>query len=242
MYTYINRKLLRMSSADHDNLARNAASIGSGEKIWYTDVKTLFSSSNLTKIWFSGDDGLDVRLNVLVRFAIYYGMLISIIKGRSWPLALPVMIGVLTYLVYENKKHIPHVLGKQLGAKHSDAGEAYTMKSVVVPGSVQRTGDTYPTVRNPVMNFMLNDMTDNPERPAAANVMDAGVKRSMAAAYAAGIPHDARDIFGRNTGERHFYTMPCTTSVNDVDVFARWLFRPDDSVTWKEKAVLGHRQ
>jgi hypothetical protein len=199
--------------------------------IWYKSLATFFSKHNVTKIWIGNDDSFATKLNAFLRFALYYGVLMSIAGCKSWPLALPIVVALLTYLIYENASLATSYVADDSRGKRAD----------VTVGSVHNSGITYPTVRNPVMNFTLNDMLDNPQRSTAANVMDLDVKRRMAHAYQAGVPHDARDVFGRNTGERTFYTMPCTAAVNDADVFARWLFRPSEDVTWKEQAVLRHK-
>lgn len=95
-----------------------------------------------------------------------------------------------------------------------------------------------PTIDNPYMNRLIADPANE---EVAENVEIPDIKRQMREMHDDGIPQNAIDIFGRNTSERTFYTMPVTDIVSDQGTFAKWLFRPNDGVTFKEKGVLYHR-
>lgn len=194
-----------------------------GEQIWYEDIAGFFHPNNAVKIWWSASDSAATRLNVMFRFAVYYAVTLSLFVGRSWPMTIPIYVGLFTLLVHKNKLETSWPGGSERSRAYE--GSKWTM----------------PTTDNPVMNFTVGDlMSDNAERPPAANVLKHDVQQRISDKYAAGIPHDNTDIFGRNTGERTFYTMPCTSAVNDADKFARWLFPVSDKTKWKERGVLFH--
>ncbi len=191
--------------------------------IWHDDVRGFMSQPNWTKIWVSPQDDAVTRLNAVMRFSLYYGVTMALVRGRSWPLVVPVATAVVTHLLY---RYVSCGEGRTSsgGAQEPNANESPTL----------------PTAHNPMMNFMVSDMARDPDRPPAANVLDAGVKHEMTRAYEAGIPDDVKDVYGRNTGTRAWYTMPCTQAVNEQTAFAKWLFRPVDGVSFKERAVLSH--
>lgn len=200
------------------------------EVIWYDDIRAFFSKENIGKLWITSSDELETTLNVVLRFAIIYGVVLMFILGETWPLVVPIAAAVLTYATYENKRR--HSL-----EKHVIAGSGDCPKEKAIDES--ECGDTprRPTLDNPMMNPVLFDDDTRP----ADNVLHNKVKREMRAAYDSGIPREARDIFGRNTGERAFYTVPPTDVVNDLGHFARWLFpKQNGELTWKERGVLYH--
>lgn len=176
------------------------------ETIWYKDLKSFMGPAHLKRLWFTKDDDLPTIMNVILRFAVYYAVLMTLLTSRLWPVTIALCVAIATYAIAEQSEKPP-----------SDSRR--------------------PTADNPWMNHLPYDSVD----PPVENVLSNEVCHDIRAAYTAGIPADARDIFGRNTGERAFYTMPCTSAVNDADKFAKWLFRPNDDVTWKEHAVLYHK-
>lgn len=184
--------------------------------IWYSDPRGFVDRRHIGKIWWTPHDDVSERLNVLLRFAIYYAIVALLVSGKTWALVIPVAVAILTYVTAR-------------GAAASGLG-----------ASAAKPATTRPTTHNPMMNYLLSDMIADVDRAPASNVQDAEVRGEMNAAYTAGVPRDARDVFGRNTGERTFYTMPCTKAVNDADAFARWLFRPNDGMSWKERGVVFH--
>jgi len=201
----------------------------SDDTIWFDDIHNFFTvPERLTKLYWSSGDSNESRLNVMVRFALYYGVTLGLMLGKTWPLTIPVYIALFTYLVHRYRM-MP------------DDTSVSTLKS---SGSTPKTGKkvitqqrTMPTIHNPAMNFRVYDDVD---RPAAANVLDCDVQSKMSETYNSGIPHDNKDLWGRNSGQRHLYTMPCTKAVNDADAFARALFKPTKQTDWKEQGVLFH--
>jgi hypothetical protein len=96
-----------------------------------------------------------------------------------------------------------------------------------------------PTRSNPLMNVMLTDYKDDPERPPAAPAFNPGVekvineKASSSELYPeAMLATDGRSKLYQDLGDelmfdqsmRNFYAMPNTTIPNDKDAFAKYCY------------------
>jgi hypothetical protein len=84
---------------------------------------------------------------------------------------------------------------------------------------------TPPTSRNPFMNILVEEMKYNPNRPAAASVLDPMVKQTMDDFFRVQWFSDPTDVFGKNQSQRQFVTQPSTTIPNDQGSFANWLYK-----------------
>lgn len=201
------------------------------ERIWYRDIDGFVACKNWTRIWFKKDDSVESKLNSIMRFAMYYTILLAVLLRKSWSLVIAVTAGLVTYTMYESSK------GETTTATVADANRATASQSA----REQPAQPVQPTFNNPYMNRL--PFEPQAKRGNADDVRKPKVKQSMRAMHDSGVPYDARDIFGRNTSERVFYTMPVTDGLGgDQMGFAKWLFDVHgDCPTWKERAVLFHR-
>lgn len=76
-----------------------------------------------------------------------------------------------------------------------------------------------PTAENPFGNFMLADITDNPDRPGACDPET--VKDEIDDQFYANLYRDTTDLFENKNSQRQFFSMPNTRIVNDQTAFAR---------------------
>lgn len=84
---------------------------------------------------------------------------------------------------------------------------------------------TLPTVRNPFMNVLLDEIKYHPTRPMAASIYDPSVKVSLDDFFRAGFYNDPTDVFGRSQSQRQFITMPSTSIPNDQKSYQEWLYK-----------------
>lgn len=185
------------------------------QEIWFNNLNAFVSPGNVTKIWWTKSDDANTAMNSILRFCILYSIVVCAVTHDTWPIIIPVLVAFFSYIVYANG----------------------LWPSFDEPFTSEKSAVTLPTTDNPVMNFTAADYS-RPDRPPAANVLNADIKRQMSEAYNAGLPLSARDIFGRNTSERSFVTQPVTTAVNDAIGFAKWLFPPGELADWKERSIV----
>lgn len=185
------------------------------EIIWYKDLSGLMNSMERIYSFIPiYDSSLASQLNALFRFSIYYGLIIFIFQMSFKAIFLPLIVGGISYLVYEHEKSSLRIERNSLDAQglHKDPQT----------GSVC----TKPTIDNPFMNVLYTDYSTRPNREKACDISRPSVSKHVDALYEQKFPNSrySNDIFGKNTGMRQFYSNPSTTIPNDQGTFAKWLY------------------
>ena len=83
---------------------------------------------------------------------------------------------------------------------------------------------TFPTLKNPFMNVLNDEITYNPGRAAAAPADAPMVKQSLDDFFRTNFYNDPTDVFGKQQDQRQFYTMPSTSIPNDRESLQNWLY------------------
>lgn len=152
------------------------------------------------------------QLNCIMRFSLYFAIIVFIIKKDANILLIPVFMAIFTYYIYlvdvNNKQHENEVLENM-----------HVMKDNATGRKCQK-----PTQQNPFMNVLMSDYVHNPERPPACT-MNNKVKRMVSHYFDKNLYRDVDDIFHKNASDRQFYTTPNTTIPNDQTAFAKWLYQ-----------------
>ena len=176
----------------------------------------------------------------MVRLSIVVGVIAGLINLNAVFLFIPLVVMLLTYLVFLGKK-------KQLVRAREEAAAATAAKAsgdkfLNIP-EPERTvlsneqireleaelGEgqcTPPTRDNIFMNALPFD--DRQRYPACDYTEDRATKSKIEAMFDI-LPHNADDIFNRNDGRYGFHTQPATTFPNDRDSFAQWAYGRDIS-------------
>lgn len=152
------------------------------------------------------------QLNCLIRFSIYFALIVFLVKKDANIFFIPIFTGVFTYYINtvdtKNKKDERDIM------EHMDL-----MKDSITGKPCQR-----PTANNPFMNVLVTDYIKNPERPAACTLNNK-VKKQINQHFDNNLFRDVDDIFHKNASDRQFYTTPSTTIPNDQTAFAKWLYQ-----------------
>lgn len=177
------------------------------DPFWYQDPRILIQSDRLSEFFPHNEMSLYEKLNAMVRFAIYFVILIFAFKRNTNMLFFPLFVLGLTLFLYKNG-YDP--LGKETmttldGPKYEDC--------------------QLPSNENPFMNVLISDYTANPQKKKACNVSDKKVKQEIQDKFEQNLYRDTIDIWGRNNSQREYYTMPNTTIPNDQINFANWLYK-----------------
>lgn len=180
------------------------------EKIWYENISGLFTDVNYYKIIPIRDMSLQEKLNAILRFFIYLGVILALIKDNYKYLLLGIITAIMTIIIniYKDKQQ-------------KDTEQFLEEKNISI---VDNKVCARSTVDNPFMNLSIADIYLNPDHPQACDVENAQIKQTVAKNFYSRIFRDVNDIYGKDASERQFYTMPCTKVANDQKDFATWLY------------------
>lgn len=181
------------------------------EVFWYVKPKDLFREDNY--MFFVPNDKMtaDQKLNAILRFSIYFAVVMLFLRRSLACLLVPMITAVFTIVAYK-----ANVAGNLKQKAVKDKSEVFDNEA--------NQKCTRPTEENPFMNVLISDIKDNPTRPVACDVDDHLVKNKMEEYFEKNLYRDVDDIFHRDASDRQFYTMPVTTIPNDSGSFASWLY------------------
>lgn len=180
------------------------------EKIWYENLSGFITPTNYFVLLPTQSMTLEERLNAILRFFLYLGILLAFIKADARYLFFGIMAAIISILIYETNRRRMKQAEAFLNEKKID----------VVDNKVCSIS----TVDNPFMNTTVADLGYNPERPAACSITNESVADQMDENFNARLFKDVSDLYGKLASQRQFYTMPNTSIPNDQTGFAEWLF------------------
>ena len=169
-------------------------------ELWYKNPKVLFD--NLDQFYPSNTYTTIEKNNAMVRFALYYSIIILLFNQNTKLLALSLVIILFTYFL----------------------GEADDLETLVntTTNTTTEKQCTEPTVDNPFMNYTIGDLITNPNKLKACDYDSS--KQLMKKTFNTHVHTDLSDIWGKFITDRNFYTMPNTEIVNDQMGFAKWCY------------------
>lgn len=189
--------------------------------IWYKDPKEfLLNPETIVDIIPSKSQVLVQQLNSFVRLAVYFSVIVYVLKRDSSVFFFPIFVGLITFFIYENRT--------TLDLKQR---ELFSRMNVTEDGQCVK-----PTKENPFMNVSYVDYNDFPNRPPACNITNKEVKEEVQEILEESCYRDYDDVYGRKANDRQFYTNPITTIPNDQGGFANWLYNSGKE-TCKEKSI-----
>jgi hypothetical protein len=184
------------------------------EPIWINEPTILFSSTTWQKFVPTKDMDVPTSLNAVVRFTIYFSVILFLATGvQTYLLAIPIVLA--TTAVFSKVFPTTRALVETFGGKIDEKNKSYTM----------------PTKENPFMNPLLTEIIDNPNRPDAANVAKTDVKREIEKSFqqTSDIYMDTSDRFDLAQSMRTFSTLQSAMIPNDQDGFLKFLTKGLDT-------------
>lgn len=161
------------------------------EAFWLNDPAGLFRSDNWTHFVPTPNMPVPAALNAVLRFTIYFSLLLFVTTRVSAYLAAIPLVAVLTVVLY---RIFP---------------ETQRMKETFVSS---HTGPerSLPTIDNPFMNAPLTDILDNPNRPRAADITEPSVREQVTQTFAqtSNMYMDTTDVFDLIQAQRNFHSVP----------------------------------
>lgn len=180
------------------------------EKIWYEDLGGFMQLNNYYVILPMMNMTLEEKLNSLVRFFLYLGIFLALVKQDGKYLFFGIVAAMISYAVFE------------LERKKKKQVETFLEKNAL--DVVDQTVCARSTVENPFMNPSIYDIGHNPDRPPACNIDNPKVQDTIDKNFNARLFKDVGDLYGKMASQREFYTVPSTTIPNDQTSFAEWLY------------------
>jgi len=185
-------------------------SIKGSEDIWYENIQQSFTYSNYYNVLPLENMSIQEKLNALVRFFVYLGIFLALVKSDYRYLFLGIVAIIISIVVNEYEKNKHSVNEKFLKENQLE----------IVDNSVcSRT-----TVDNPFMNPSIADIMLNPEHPQACDLGNKEIREKVETNFNARLFRDVNDIYGKYASQRQFYTVPVTTIPGDQTGFGNWLY------------------
>lgn len=181
------------------------------EKIWYEDVQGFINKDNYFIIWPSKEMSFAEQMNCLMRFSIYFAIIVFIIKKDANILFIPIFMAIFSYYVY--------LVDQKNKTSEKIAMDTFDIAKDPITGKTCQK----PTENNPFMNVLMSDYTKNPSRKQACTITPS-VKKKIKSYFDGNLYRDVDDIFHKNASDRQFYTTAITTIPNDQSGFAKWLY------------------
>jgi len=180
------------------------------EQIWFKDPGVLFSPDTWNKFVPTKLMTTAESLNSVVRFSVYFSVILFFASGVSaYLLAIPAVMAstVLLHTLFPNGKTLETFINK--------AAEGRL---------------TMPTALNPFMNPLLTEIQDNPNRYDAAPTNRKDVKAEIYKAFqkTSDMYMDTTDVFDQTQAMRTFHTLQGATIPNDQEGFLKWLSKGID--------------
>lgn len=185
------------------------------ETIWFESLPTFMTPETVVRFFPVQGMTLDEQLNAVLRFAIYFAVILLIGGRSSRVMFIPLIVAGGTYFMHQAAKNDVNVMREGLTASRN---------STSTPNVSKTKNCTLPTRHNPFMNVLPSDYASNPKRGPACDIQDFKVSKKVEKMFDTGLVRDSDDVFKRNAGSRQFMTNPSTTIPNDQSGFAQWLY------------------
>lgn len=193
------------------------------ELLWFKDPEDFFlNTNNAIKFIPDARMSLNEQLNAAFRFALYFSIIVAIVRQDVRVLFFAVFVAIFTFLVgyYDDqKKQVKEGLLQQLNLSEDRRKQRCSL----------------PTRDNPYMNVLMSDYTEFPNKPKACNINNKDIKRTVKQFSSEQVYQDVEDVFDRNMSDRQFFTNPVTTIPNNQAEFAHWLY--NTGTTCKERSI-----
>ena len=192
---------------------------------WLENPNILLNKNYITEIWPNSSFDLGRKLNAITRIIIIMAILgYFLTKSHLIPISAFVSLVVLV-IIYKSKRNVVH----KEGFKNKHKEEVENLKNLM------HKEFTVPEKNNPVMNVLMNEYKENPNRKPAAPSYNEEIHEKInenAQSKNNKLYKNLGDNLNFENSMRNFYTMPNTQIPNNQKDFA--LFCYGDMPSCKE--------
>ena len=187
---------------------------------WFKDISILYDKNYLLEIIPKKEYDFSRKLNAVVRFSIYYSILLYIFKRDNNILCFPFITIVITVFLHKtnkDEKNDDAMKGLMSSKSHTSMEDIDAMIM-----DINKDVFREPDEDNPMMNQNYFDLYEN--KKAVPTYNNPGMKRKVEETLDAGVYKDSNDLFNRRNSQRQWYTMPNTEAMNKQTEFAKWCY------------------
>ena len=186
---------------------------------WGDNPSILFQKNLLSQFFPRKFMNINQKLNAISRFLIYISLVLSFYKANSTYIFLGI-IGLSSIWIWKSYG-IDNKYDKKEGMISHQANTIFKKK--------QKANTKYipPTKCNPFMNPMPTGTGSKHVRESKLKEPQSDynkVQSDIEDKFSDGLFRPVSDIFGRESSQRQFYTLPNTANASDQDTFAQWLY------------------
>jgi len=184
---------------------------------WYNQLNILYDKNKLFEIFPVKEYDTSRKLNAVLRFSIYYSLIIFLYNRNTNIFAVPVVTALVTYFIWKNSSSIQsESLDTQLRNDTMDP----------ITSGEHNLGCTLPNKDNPFMNTPFFDVAADKELPKSCTSYDnKGIQRKIEKEFDKGLYKNYTDIFRKENSQRQFFSVPGRGGVPDQSAFANWLYK-----------------
>lgn len=187
------------------------------EQFWFNQPSILLNKAYITNIIPRSNQTLEEKLNAFTRLVICIALFVNVIlRGSLKVLYVTLIICTLVILLYKSSK-------KKQGEPFFSSSPCNELQNMR-----EQISNTRPTPENPMMNVMLPEIKDNPDRPEASRAycakVDKEINQSVRSNLDKKLFRNLGDEIDFDTSMRQFYTTPNTLIPNDQAGFAEFCF------------------
>ena len=192
---------------------------------WLNNPGILFEKDNINQVWPTQGMSSDEKLNAISRLVVVLTILGYIITQRFRIVITGIVTLLAIVVLYYAKKREKTEINKKEGFTNPELYKAL------------KSNFTAPTDKNPVMNVLLTERDDNPDRKPAAPAYNSAVEKEIndktkeLVAKTFEDPNidkklfsDLGDNYTFNQSMRTWYATPNTTIPNDQKGFAEFCY------------------
>lgn len=192
------------------------------EVFWFNNPKILFDKHHITELWPNKDLDYTSKLNAVTRLVLILA-LFGLVTGNYMKILIATAVTlVIIVMMYNSKKS--DSIKKQL--KEKIIKEGFSNHKPIIE---TRPKATQPTKNNPLMNVLLTDIKDNPNREAAQPSFNPEVESKIneSAGNVGPDPKlftDLGDAISFEQSMQRFYTTANSRVANDQKAFAEFCY------------------
>jgi len=183
---------------------------------WFDKFSILYDKKFLFDIIPKKGYDLNRKLNTLLRFTIYYCLIVYLLDTKkTYVLYFILGMALFTYLIqHKYKKAYNEKVNNNLMNNSEDVDIKELSSECRIP-----------TKDNPFMNPLLSDYGTDKSKPACPSYNNKGVQRVTEDFFEDDLYKDVNDIFGKENSQRQFFSVPGNSVPNDRDTFMKWCYQ-----------------
>lgn len=194
---------------------------------WYNNPKILVEQNYLFEIFPVKEYDMVRKLNAIMRFSIYYTIIVYLYNKNTNIFAIPLIVGIVTYFIFKNNSSIQK---ENIMNNLKNDNTLYEEIPLDVSTLSHNVGCQIPTKDNPFMNTPYFDIAADKDLPKSCTSYDnKGIQRKIETEFDKGLYKNYTDIFGKENSQRQFFSIPYREGVPDQPAFAHWLYRTTDT-------------